>query len=72
MTTIAWMRVLPVVDPDQLDTVEAELIVEWDADWQDWKVESLGAGVHRLSLYVTSEMLEIALSSLGESKKARA
>ncbi len=63
---IPWMRVLPVVDPDQLDK-DAELIVEWDADWQDWKVESLGAGVHRLSLYVTKDMLQVANASLKES-----
>ncbi len=37
---------------------------EWDADWQDWSVESLGAGVHRLSLYVTKDMLQVARAEL--------
>ncbi len=61
---IPWMRVLPVVDPDQVEEMEAQLILEWDADWQDWKIESLGAGVHRLSLYVTKDMLQVARMEL--------
>ncbi len=64
MKVVPWMRVLPVFDPDQLESVDAELIVEWDADWQDWSVESLGAGVHRLSLYVTKDMLQVARTEL--------
>lgn len=46
---------------ERRDGIEV-IVLEWDADWQDWKIENMGSGRHRLTLDAPEDIIELITS----------